>query len=169
MHPWRRCHRTLPTTPHHPPQAPDPCIARETPKDLKLLSPRRGGVPGTSAGRVRRGLHICIAVGFKLELEAAEADGRLNDAGRDNLAMARSRVDILESGNGPNRYDEVLVGLSPGGIVEYLLAGAPNTPAPLHPPFRRRLILLLSLSTRKSPLQNIPYPKPYAPTEALKI
>ena len=71
---------------------------------LHLADARRGGVPGTSAGRVRRGLHLRIAVGFKLlELEAAEADGRLNDADRDNLAIARSRVDILESGNGPNR------------------------------------------------------------------
>ena len=83
---------------------------------------------------MRLGLHIRIAVGFKLELEAAEADGRLNDANRDNLAIARSRVDILESGNGPNRYDEVLVGLRPGGNIEYLLAGAPNTPAPIAPP-----------------------------------
>ena len=57
---------------------------------LQLQDSRRGGGPGTSSGRVWRGLHCRSAKGYLLELESGL--DRLNAADLANLETVRAKV-----------------------------------------------------------------------------
>ena len=69
-----------------------------------------------------------IAKGYLLELESGL--DRLNAADRANLETVRAKVAFLDGGGFPAKFEEVLEGLVPGGVIGYLPSGAPDTPAP---------------------------------------